>query len=235
MWDFIANSWLAILLTAVISYLLGSINWAIIITKLFTKKDIRTFGSGNAGATNVLRSQGVVPAVLTTVGDLAKAAASVAIGGWLLVNLNMSGSSPAFDWMDTENIRIIGQYLGGLFSIVGHIYPLYYGFHGGKGVMATLGMYFVLDWRVALLCLMLFLVIVAVGRMVSLGSVCASTYIPVLTFIFRCYVDELSIGTVIFCTVLSALNAAIIIFKHGSNMRRLAEGTERRIGEDKES
>ncbi len=233
MWEFIANSWLAVLLTAVIAYLLGSINWAIIITKLFTKKDIRSFGSGNAGATNVLRSQGVVPAVLTTVGDLAKAAVSVLIGGWLLVNLNMSGVA-AGGVFDVENTKIVGQYLGGLFSIVGHMYPLYYGFRGGKGVMATLGMYFVLDWRVALLCLMLFLVIVAVGRMVSLGSVCASTYIPVLTFIFRCYVDDLSIGAVIFCTVLSALNAAIIIFKHGSNMRRLADGTERRIGEDKE-
>ena len=234
MWEFIANSWLSILLTMVVSYLLGSINWAIIITKLFTKEDIRSFGSGNAGATNVLRSQGVVPAILTTIGDLAKAAASVAIGGWLLVNLNMTGATYVIDWMDTENIKIIGQYIGGLFSIVGHMYPLYYGFRGGKGVMATLGMYFVLDWRVALLCLGLFLVIVAVGRMVSLGSVCASTYIPVLTFIFRCYVDELSIGTVIFCTVLSAINAAIIIFKHGSNMRRLADGTERRIGQDKE-
>lgn len=233
MWGFIANSWLAVLLTAVISYMLGSINWAIIITKLFTKQDIRSFGSGNAGATNVLRSQGVLPAVLTTVGDLAKAAVSVMIGGWLLVHLNMNGVA-AGGVFDVENTKIVGQYLGGLFSIVGHMYPLYYGFRGGKGVMATLGMYFVLDWRVALLCLMLFLVIVAVGRMVSLGSVCASTYIPVLTFIFRCYVDELSIGAVIFCTVLSALNAAIIIFKHGSNMRRLAEGTERRIGEDKE-
>lgn len=234
MWSFIANSWLAILLTIGVSYLLGSINWAIIVTKLFTKEDIRSFGSGNAGATNVLRSQGVVPAILTTLGDLAKAAASVAIGGWLLVNLNLSDATPMFEWMETENIKIIGQYLGGLFSIVGHIYPLYYGFRGGKGVMATLGMYFVLDWRVAVLCLLLFLVIVAVGRMVSLGSISASTYIPVLTFIFRCYVDELSIGTVIFCTVLSALNAAIIIFKHGSNMRRLAEGTERRIGQDKD-
>ncbi len=233
MWDFIANSWLAVLLTAVISYLFGSINWAIIVTKLFTKKDIRSFGSGNAGATNVLRSQGVLPAVLTTIGDLAKAAVSVMIGGWLLVNLNMSGVA-AGGVFDVENTKIVGQYLGGLFSIVGHMYPIFYGFRGGKGVMATLGMYFVLDWRVALLCLMLFLVIVAVGRMVSLGSVCASTYIPVLTFIFRCYVDELSFGTVVFCTVLSALNAAIIIFKHGSNMRRLAEGTERRIGEDKE-
>ncbi len=233
MWDFIANSWLAVLLTAVIAYLLGSINWAIIITKLFSKKDIRSFGSGNAGATNVLRSQGVVPAVLTTVGDLAKAAVSVLIGGWLLVHLNMSGVA-AGGVFDAENTKIVGQYLGGLFSIVGHMYPIYYGFRGGKGVMATLGMYFVLDWRVALLCLMLFLVIVAVGRMVSLGSVCASTYIPVLTFIFRCYVDDLSIGAVIFCTVLSALNAAIIIFKHGSNMRRLADGTERRIGEDKD-
>ena len=102
MWDFIANSWLAVLLTAVISYLFGSINWAIIVTKLFTKQDIRSFGSGNAGATNVLRSQGVLPAVLTTVGDLAKAAVSVMIGGWLLVDLNMSGVA-AGGVFDVEN------------------------------------------------------------------------------------------------------------------------------------
>ena len=70
MWAFLSNSWLSLLLTAVIAYLLGSINWAIIVTRLFSNKDIRTVGSGNAGATNVLRSQGVLPAVLTAVGDL---------------------------------------------------------------------------------------------------------------------------------------------------------------------
>ncbi|MBE6778176.1 MAG: glycerol-3-phosphate 1-O-acyltransferase PlsY [Ruminococcaceae bacterium] len=236
MLSFLSNSWLALLLSAVIAYLLGSINWAIIITRLFSHKDIRTYGSGNAGATNVLRSQGVLPAILTTLGDLGKGVAAVLIGAWLLTNLNLSGSVPAELRTFAPNAAwLIGGYFSWLFCILGHMYPVFYGFKGGKGVMATLGTMIVLDWRVAVMALGLFLVTVAISRMVSLGSVVAATYVPVLTLVFRGWVDEMSTDAAVFCTVLSAIIAAVVIWKHGANIRRISEGTERRIGEDRET
>lgn len=232
MWSFLANSWLALVLTMVIAYLLGSINWAIIITRWFSHRDIRKLGSGNAGATNVLRSQGVLPACLTMLGDLGKGVLSVLIGGWLLTKLNLSGSvAPEWRTFSPEAANLIGRYFGGLCCVIGHLFPIFYGFRGGKGVMATLGMLFVLDWRIAVLGLVLFLVTVLISRMVSLGSVLAASYLPILTLIFRLWVDEMSTNAVIFCVVLSSLIAAIIIWKHGDNMRRIAEGTERRIGD----
>lgn len=234
MWAFLNNSWLSLLLTAVIAYLLGSINWAIIVTRLFSNKDIRTVGSGNAGATNVLRSQGVLPAVLTAVGDLGKGILAVIVGSYLMANLNLSGEVPAeLRTFAPDAAHLIGGYLGGLCCVIGHMFPVFYGFRGGKGVMATLGMFFVLDWRIAVLGLLLFLVTVAISRMVSLGSVLAASYVPVLTLVFRLWVDKMPTAAVIFCTVLSGLIAAIVIWKHGANMRRIAEGTERRLGETK--
>lgn len=223
---FLANSWLSLLLSAAAAYLLGSLNWAIIITWAVGHKDIRTEGSGNAGATNVLRSQGVFPAVLTMAGDIGKGVLAAWLGGQIMLHLQLSQSV-----VSDGSLIMMGRYLAGLFCLIGHLYPVFYQFRGGKGVAATLGMFFVLDWRIALMCLGLFLVTVAVSRMVSLGSVVAISYLPVLTVVFRSGVDELSTSAVVFCTVLSGLIALIVIFKHGSNMRRIAQGTERRLGQ----
>lgn len=231
MWVFLANSWLSLLLTVIAAYLLGSINWAIIFTRLFSHKDIRSVGSGNAGATNVLRSQGVIPALLTVAGDVGKGILAVELGSWLLVHINLADPSLTYS---PENMDLIGGYMAGLFCVIGHMFPVFYGFRGGKGVLATLGMFFVLDWRIAVLGLMLFMITVAISRMVSLGSVVVASYVPVLTLVFRLWVDEMSASAVVFCTVLSGIIAAIVIWKHGSNVRRIMEGTERRLGEDKE-
>lgn len=237
--SFLANSWLALLLTAVVGYLLGSINWAIIVTKCFSHKDIRSVGSGNAGATNVLRSQGALPAILTTVGDVTKGVLAVLIGGWLLVHLRLQGAAPGSGLPEglrdfsLNADRLIGRYCGGLFCVIGHLFPVFYQFRGGKGVLATLGMLLVLDWRVALLGLAVFGVTLAISRMVSLGSIVAACALPVLTLVFRRYVDHFSTGAVIFCTVLIAVISGIVIWKHRGNLQRIAAGTERRIGEDK--
>lgn len=232
---FLANSWLSLLLTAVVGYLLGSVNWAIIVTKAFSHKDIRAVGSGNAGATNVLRSQGALPALLTTVGDVAKGVLAVLIGGWLLVHLRLQGAAPGSELPEglLNADRLIGRYCGGLFCVIGHLFPVFYQFRGGKGVLATLGMLLVLDWRVALLGLAAFGVTLAISRMVSLGSIVAACVLPLLTLVFRLYVDHFSTGAVIFCTVLIAVISGIVIWKHRGNLQRIAAGTERRIGEDK--
>lgn len=223
---FFTDSWAALILAAAIGYLLGSVNWAILVTRWFSHKDIRSFGSGNAGATNVLRSQGTVPAVLTTVGDLAKSVLATWFGGWLLANFHLADAA-----FDGRTLILVGRYVAGLYCIIGHVLPIFYRFRGGKGVLTTLGMFLVADWRIALMCLTLFIAIVAVSRLVSLGSVVAIGYGPLLIFVLHVWVDKMSLPMVIFTTVMTVAVATIIAVKHADNIKRLAAGKERRIGE----
>ncbi len=223
---FITDSWVALILAAVIGYLLGSINWAILITRWFTHKDIRSFGSGNAGATNVLRSQGTLPAVLTTVGDLAKSVFATWFGGWLLTQVHLADAA-----FDAQTLTLIGRYVAGLCCIIGHVLPIFYRFRGGKGVLTTLGMFLMADWRVALMCLTLFIAIVAVSRLVSLGSVIAIGYGAILVLVFHIWIDRMSVPMVVFTTLMTVAVATIIVVKHADNIQRLSQGKERRIGE----
>ena len=227
--SFSINSWLAVLLTMAAAYLIGSMNWAIILTRVFKGQDIRTVGSGNAGATNVLRSQGVVLAVLTLIGDIGKGVLAAFLGGWIMSWVQLSPSD--IPMLTYESLTLVGRYIAGVFVVLGHLYPLFHGFRGGKGVAAAAGLLFVLDWRMALMCMGLFVITVAVSRMVSLGSVLAASYVPVLTFVLRRWADDMPMESVVFCTVLTSIVAICVVFKHGSNMRRIANGTERRIGE----
>lgn len=225
MMDFLQNSWLAMLIAMAVAYLLGSLNSAIIVTKVTAKKDIRTFGSGNAGATNVLRSQGKLPALLTTLGDLLKSFLAVWAGGFIVTHLQLQAGN--VDSVISQ--QLIGEYLAGLFCIIGHLFPLYFGFKGGKGVLTTLGMMLILDWRVALICLGFFIVAVLIWRMVSLGSVIAAALLPVFTYIFRALVEKQTGGTVIFCTSMAVLIAAILIIKHIPNIKRIIKGSENKL------
>ena len=111
--EFLQNSWLSMLLTALAAYLLGSVNSAIIVTKLTAKEDIRSYGSGNAGATNVLRSQGKLPALLTTAGDLLKSILAVLIGGWLLRDLNLVYTGAESLRISPAGAELAGRYLAG--------------------------------------------------------------------------------------------------------------------------
>ena len=228
--QFIASYWMLLLLGAIIAYLLGSFNFAIIITKVMKKGDIRDCGSGNAGATNVLRSQGKGAAALTTLGDLAKSMLSVWIGGWLITHINADLVSGE---MAQQHIRIIGEYVAGLFCILGHLYPLYFGFRGGKGVLATLGMMLVLDWRVALLCLGVFAIVLAIGKMVSLGSIMAGITMVICTFLFRAFVDHYPASVVAIRTAMALFIVVMLICKHIPNIKRIANGTESKIGQHK--
>ncbi len=230
--SFLQNSWLALLLAAIVSYLLGSISFAIIVTRCFTGKDIRSYGSGNAGATNVLRSQGKLPAALTFVGDLLKSMLSVYIGGWLLQTLQMSPATVADAGLlmyNPENLRLVGCYLAGVCCILGHLYPLFFGFRGGKGVMTTLGMTLFLDWKTALILLAIFAVILLISRMVSLGSCVAAILLPVATGLMRGLVYGQEWPTVAFCTVVASLIAVIVLIKHRTNIKRIFEGTESKL------
>lgn len=226
MLDMLLDRWLTVPIIAVVAYLLGSINWAIIITYVRSRKDIRDVGSGNAGATNVLRSQGVLPAVLTLVGDAGKGALAVLAGGWIASLLPVGAVTFA-----PEALTLFGRYVAALFVVTGHVFPVFYGFRGGKGVAAIGGLCFVLDWRVGLIAIGVFALTVLFSRMVSLGSVLAGTAIIVSTFAVRHWVDSMTMEMVWFCTISIGIPVSMAIVKHSGNIRRIIAGTERRIGE----
>ena len=235
---FFNNSWLALLLTMVCGYLLGSINWAIIITRTIFRKDIRDEGSGNAGATNVLRNHGHGPAILTTLGDVGKSVLAVLLGSWLLANLHLDTAAMAqMPAWAAAHLDRIGGYVGGLCCLLGHDFPVFYGFRGGKGVLTTLGMFLMLDWRVALMSLAIFIVLVAVWRMVSLGSMVAIGCGVVFVFCFNRIWDPETVGSAeltVFCTVMAALVELLVIWQHRSNIVRICKGTENKLGQKKD-
>ena len=132
---------------ALVSYLLGSISFAVLFSKLFAKKDVRDSGSGNAGMTNVLRTIGKLPAVLTLVCDLLKAIAAIFISRWI------------FSYLPFNEMVNVGAYVGGIAVVIGHIYPIFFNFRGGKGVLTCAGVFLVLDWKLCLVCIAIFLIL----------------------------------------------------------------------------
>lgn len=226
MLDILMDRWLVVPVIAVVAYLLGSVNWAIIITRLLLRRDIRDMGSGNAGATNVLRSQGALPAALTLIGDAGKGVLAALAGGWIMLWL-----ATGTETFPSESLVMFGRYVAAIFVVVGHMFPVFYGFRGGKGVATICGLLAVLDWRVWLLCVSVFALVVLLSRMVSLGSVCAGVCIIAMTFVFRLFADGMPMETVWFCTVGIGVPVTLAIVKHGGNIRRILAGTESRIGE----
>lgn len=202
--------WWQIVLTAAVSYLLGSVNGAIIVSQGFHKVDIRDFGSGNAGTTNALRVMGKKWTMLVIALDLLKGALAVTFGFFLFA----AGGDGNF-----------GKLLAGLFAIVGHIFPVYFKFKGGKGVMTTAAIIAFVDWRVFLIVMSLFVIVVAITRWVSLGSILSALGVPVGMYFFH-----MGQGRETFVFVaLSALITLMIVVMHRDNISRIFAGTERRF------
>lgn len=233
LWTFFEEHWFRFLITMVISYLLGSISFSIIFTRIFYhKEDIRTMGSKNAGFTNVLRSAGKVPAILTFIGDFGKCFLAVAIGKWIFTQAAAYVASPFV-------LVQYGAYLAGFFCLIGHIYPCFFGFRGGKGVLTTAAMVLQIDWRVFLIGLGIFLIVFAISRIVSLGSISFAVLYPGITFCITYFLDylptkgqpnsDIFFQYVIVATVFSFLIALVVIVKHRENIKRLLHGTEKRI------
>ncbi|MDO4748873.1 MAG: glycerol-3-phosphate 1-O-acyltransferase PlsY [Eubacteriales bacterium] len=212
------------LITAVVAYLFGSISFAVIFTKISSKKDIREMGSGNAGFTNVLRSVGAVPAVFTLVFDFIKGAIASLLGIWLFSTIT-TGSE-----LLSDELIIYGGYLGGVFAIIGHMYPVYFGFKGGKGIVTAAAMMAVADWRVFLLILGTFLVMFVFTKIISLSSItCAALYGP-YTFVITFFFDSEFPARYVVLTSLFALSLGIfVIIKHKENIKRLLKGEEKKI------
>lgn len=220
----------AALIVAVISYLLGSLNFAIIVTKIMTGKDIRNYGSGNAGMTNVLRTVSVPAAVLTAVGDLGKGILSALAGEWIF-SLAVEGAvshGVVYAFLNG------GMYVGIIFALLGHLFPLYYGFKGGKGILVCGGAILIMDWRVFLVILTLFLIFTIATRIVSVGSIAATIGYPTFTCIFQLVDKAFTPTEIIVNTLLAAGVATVVIIMHRENIKRLINGTENRFGKKKD-
>lgn len=221
------------LLSALVAYLIGSISFSIIFTKLFTNQDVREHGSGNAGATNVLRTAGVLPAVLTTVLDFLKAVVAICVA-WIVFRglAGSTGGGSIGAYLFTLDDRVFAHYLvkyiAGFACVLGHIYPVYYGFRGGKGVLASAGLVLVIDWRVFLSAIAVFIVVVFLTRYVSLGSICAAASLPVWTLIFQLIMNNPFTPQV---TLFAAMLGALLIWMHRANIGRLRQGTESKLGQ----
>ena len=202
------------IIVAVLAYLIGSINFSVIISKKLAGFDVREKGSGNAGTTNVLRVVGKRAALITLVCDILKGVVSVLIA--LIIGLIIKNIDRAF------LIQIAG-----IFVVIGHTFPIFFGFKGGKGVATSIGVLIMTNWKIGLICLVFGVVVIAITRMVSLGSIAAAILCPILSlFISTNFIVEAS-G--IKYLVYSLILALIVIFNHRENIKRIVSGTENKL------
>lgn len=215
--------WLCYIIMLAVPYLMSGINFSIIVCRAKTGKDIRTMGSGNAGLTNTMRVLGKPSAGMVLIGDVSKAALAV-----LIVRL-------CFLWlggvntMDTASEMKWVEYMAVFMAIVGHCFPVYYGFKGGKGVLAAISGIFVLDWRIACILLGIFIVLVAITKYVSLGSIAASCCFCIAAALFGYFSDNDPAWIV--NTVIAAFCGGLIVFRHRANIGRLIAHNEKKLGE----
>ena len=201
------------IIVAVIAYLIGSINFSIIISKKMAGFDIREKGSGNAGTTNMLRAIGKKAAAITLICDILKGVVSIFIAflaGKIIKNL--------------DNALLVQ--IAGIFVLIGHTFPIFFGFKGGKGIATSLGVLLTINWQIGLICLVFALVLMALSKMVSLGSVGAAILFPVLVlFIHTNFTVSEGSSYLIYSIIL----AVIVAFNHRSNIKRILNGTENKL------
>ncbi|MEA4894246.1 MAG: glycerol-3-phosphate acyltransferase [Oscillospiraceae bacterium] len=196
---------LFLIITGLTSYLLGGLNGSIIASLNFFNRDVRNYGSGNAGLTNFTRTFGGKGVGIVLIVDILKTIAAVMLGHWLLGSLGF----PA-----------IGKLFAGFCAMLGHVYPVYYRFHGGKAVLCAGTLVWLIDWRVALICWAIFLVVVAFKKYVSLGAITGTLFFPIGLWVFGYSGLE---------GLLAFLCAALLVFAHRENIKRLRSGTESKL------
>ena len=208
---------LASILSAAAAYLLGSVSFAIVVSKSLYHQDVRQFGSGNAGMTNILRTYGKKAAALTLAGDFLKGVTAVLISRLIFAAMGVT----LFD----------GAYVGGLFAILGHLYPVYFGFRGGKGILTSIGIIAVINPFVFLGLLIIGLPLIFLTKIVSVGSLAGAVCYPFLTLLVDFWQGGVSWLDFSFSLVI----ALLVIWMHRSNIKRLLNGTENRFGSKKTS
>ena len=205
------------IIVGIIAYLIGSINFSVLISKKMAGFDVREKGSGNAGTTNMLRSVGKKAAVITLVCDILKGVVSIVIA---IIVGNIAKN------LDRELLLQIA----GIAVVLGHTFPVFFGFKGGKGVATSLGVLLMSNWQIGLICLVFAVVLMALTRMVSLGSCAAAVLFPVLTLFINQHYTVLTdgkSGRVYF--VYSVILAIIVLYNHRSNIKRILNGTENKL------
>ena len=201
----------AYIIVGIVAYLIGSISFSVIISKKMAGFDVREKGSGNAGSTNVLRTVGKKAAILTLICDCLKGIVAILIA--VLASKIVKGTDAG----------LLVQ-LAGVAVVIGHTFPIFFRFKGGKGVATSLGVLLIINWQIGLICLVFALTLMALTRFVSLGSVSAAILFPILTiFIQENYI--VPGNYIIFGVVL----AAIVVFNHRANVKRLLTGTENKL------
>lgn len=206
-----------LIVIAVVSYLLGSCNFGVILSRSVKKEDIRDSGSGNAGTTNMMRTYGKTMGILTIIGDIVK----VFVAIWIAFRIiSLEETKMIFDSV-SSNPQCVLKSFAGLFAVAGHIFPCFFKFKGGKGVATSGGMVIMIDWRIALILFAIFVVVILLTRYVSLGSIIMAVLYPVFIGLFY---KEL--GLVIIALVFTL----IVVVAHRENIKKLINHTENKIG-----
>ena len=209
------------IIIAIIAYLIGSINFSILISKKKAGYDIRQKGSGNAGTTNMLRNLGKKYAAITLICDVLKGVVAIVIA---IIVGNILG--------DTNKALLVQ--IAGVAVVIGHTFPIFFGFKGGKGVATSLGILLLTNWQLGLICLVFALVLMALTRVVSMGSIAAAILYPILTLFVgggHYIVESSGLGNGYF--IYSVILAVIVIFNHRENIKRILSGTENKISFNK--
>lgn len=210
----------AYIIIAIIAYLVGSINFSIIISKRIAGFDVREKGSGNAGTTNMLRSVGVKAAAITLLCDILKGVVVILIA--ILIGNIVDGLDDA----------LLVQ-LAGIFVIIGHTFPIFFGFKGGKGIATSLGVLLMINWQIGLICLVFALILMVITRIVSVGSIAAAILFPVLViFIGQNYIVPVNNWSYL---IFSIIVAVLVLFNHRENLKRIFTGKENKISFKKSS
>ena len=201
------------LIVGIVAYLIGSISFSVIISKKMAGFDVREKGSGNAGATNMLRSVGKKAAALTLLGDALKGVVAILFA--IIVGKIAK---------DVDKALLIQ--IAGILVVIGHTFPIFFGFKGGKGVATSLGVLLMTNWQIGLICMVFALTLMVLTKMVSMGSVGAAILFPVLVlFINTNFTVSEGSGYLLYSIIL----AAIVAFNHRSNIKRILNGTENKL------
>ena len=205
------------IIMAIIAYCIGSINFSVIFSKKFAGFDVREKGSGNAGTTNMLRSVGKKAAAITLLCDVLKGVVAIVIS-IILGNI-----------IKDVNKELLLQ-VAGVAVVLGHTFPVFFQFKGGKGVATSLGILLMSNWQIGLICLVFAIVLMALTRMVSLGSCAAAVLFPVLTLFINDHYTVLTEGKQgNVYLIYSIILAVIVLYNHRSNIKRILNGTENKL------
>jgi glycerol-3-phosphate acyltransferase PlsY len=205
-------------MSAIPAYILGSANGAIIASKYFYRKDIRNFGSGNPGLANFYRVFGKGGAVIVILIDVFKTIAPVIFGGWIFGRYTHMAQTELWIFGRLFMVSLFGQTVSGFFVMLGHCFPVFYRFKGGKGVMALGAILIVLDWRLALISWGTFILLTAITRYVSLSAMIGAALFPLAQLLLK-HGGFWEITVSFMCT-------ALLIARHETNIIRLIKGEE---------